>query len=409
MIFHYKAVEQSGKILNDLMAAVSQKEVVETLKGQGLTVLEVRSEEEWLKRHRIFSLSDIRIGSKVTLLEKISFARHLAIMITAGLALAEGLDILSSDTKSSKFKKILEEAKYGLESGRTLSSSLAQYPEIFDKSFINMLRAGEASGKLSEVLEHIAKKLQQDYDLISKVRAAMTYPAVVLSALILIGAGMLVFVVPKIADVFVRMKVAIPWPTQVLLFISKIFVAKPWISLPIIILGILILIFFLRTLTGKRFLSWLIHGLPVLKKLALQMDLARLSHSFSLLLKSGVPITSALELTADTISKEKLKQAVLGFKRKVADGVPLADCFRQEQSLFPLIMTRMIAVGEKTGKLDQILDELADFYRKETEQTLQTIASLVEPILMFLIGVAIGAMVLAIIGPMYQVVQQISQ
>lgn len=409
MIYHYKAVDQMGKVIDDLMAATNQKEVADLIKSKGLVVLEVNTEDEWRAKQKSFSLSSIRFGQKVSLMEKFSLARHMATMIDAGVPLAESLDILAHDTNNPLFKKILEESKYGLESGKALSVCFTHYPDVFDKGFINMLRAGEISGKLVGTLEHIAKKLKQDYELVSRIKAAMMYPAVIFAALILVGLLMLIFVVPKIADVFVRLNVDIPLPTKILLFTSNIFIGKPLISFSILIALVIIFVIFIKSQIGKKVLTYLIHWLPLVNKLARQVDLSRFNHSMSLLLKSGVPITESLEIAADTISDEKIKKIIMGFKKNVSEGEPLAQSFRNTQEYFPQIMTRMISVGEKTGKLDQILEELAKFYRKETEQTLQTISNLIEPILMFIVGIVIGAMVLAIIGPMYSVVQQISK
>lgn len=407
MIYHYKTVDQKNTIDQNVMAASTQKEVADYLKSQGLVVLEIYSEKEWQKKARGWVIQSIRFGG-IRLIEKISLARHLSIMINAGLSLSESLDILSQDSDNLKFKKILEELKYDLQSGKPLSLSMAKYPDVFDKSFTSMVKAGEVSGKLVDVLEQIAQKLQQDYDLLQKVRAAMIYPAVILCALVLVGLLMLIVVVPKIALVFLRLKVSLPLSTKILLFLSNIFVAKPFISFPLIFLFVIGVVIFVNTSLGKKIFSWIIHHLPIVRKLARFVDLTRFNQSFALLLKSGLPITEALEIAADTISQKQMKQIVISFSQKISEGAELANSFRSQEKYFPVIMVRMISVGEKTGKLDQILQELGQFYQKETEQTLQTIGNLIEPILMFLIGLAIGAMVLAIIGPMYQIVQQLS-
>lgn len=407
MIFHYKTVNQGGQVVDDSMAAGSQQEVADYLKGKGFVVLEIYSEKDWQNRKKGFVIPSIHIGG-IKLIEKISFARHLATMIRAGLSISESMDILSQDADNPKFKKMLEEAKFSLESGKTLSSSLAKYPEVFDKSFVNMVKAGEVSGKLVDSLEQISLKLQQDYDLISKVKSAMMYPAVIFCALILVGFMMLIFVVPKIAAVFDRLNVAVPLATRILLFASDIFVAKPLITYPILIVLLIGGIIFFKSIIGKKTLSFIAHHIPYINKLANQVDLARFNHAFSLLLKSGLPVTEALDISSDVISNEKVKLSIKGFIKQINEGGSLAKSFRAEDKYFPTIMIRMMAVGEKTGKLDEILEELAVFYRKETEQSLQTISNLIEPILMFVIGVGIGAIVLAIIGPMYSIVQQLS-
>lgn len=408
MIYHYKCVNEQGKLVEDVMAATNQKEVADHLKSQGLVILEIQNETDWQKATQHFSLANFRFGSKISLSEKVALAKHLATMIKAGLPLAESIDILSKESNNPAYKKILDEAKYGLESGKSLSACFSRYPDIFDKSFINMLKAGEVSGRLTETLEHIADKLQQDNDLISKIKSSMMYPAVILVTLILVGVMMLVVVVPKIADVFYRLKVSLPLPTKILLFMSNILVKYPLISIPVTILLIIILIVLAKSKFGKRFFQYLVHWIPFVKKLAKYIDLSRFNHSLALLLKSGVPIIEAMDIAADTLSNEKVRKAVLGFKAKISEGVNISEVFRSAEGFFPLIMIRMISVGEKTGNLDQILEELGAYYRKESEQTLQVIANLVEPILMFIIGIVIGAMILAIIGPMYQIVSQIS-
>lgn len=398
--FRYQAVDKTGKLVEETISAASEAEVATILKQKELMVVAIKPEET-----KGFLLQK---WQGVSLKDKMILTRHLATMIRSGLPLTLSVEVVSQDA-SPKLKRILEKVHYDLESGRPLSTGLAAYPEIFDKTFVALIRSGETSGNLVEVLTSVSQKLERDLDIGSRVKGALLYPAVILSALILIGGVMVVAVVPKVASVFEKLDIKEPIPTKILFFVSKILNYNLWLSIGIFLLFLVGGILLWRSPFGKRARAWIMARLPLLKGLSQSVDWARLTSSLSLLLKSGVPVAEALLLSSSVIAEEKLAGVFKEAKKKIEQGVNLSDHLKGFPKLVPVMVVQMVAVGERTGKLDQVLADLNHFYEVEVEVHLKAFASLIEPILMLVVGVLIGVFVISLLAPIYQIVGQVQQ
>lgn len=344
---------------------------------------------------------------KVPVKEKIFFVQHLRVMLKAGVSLAEVLKTLSLQTENKYFKEILVNITQGVEKGEPLSSQLAKYNRVFDTLFINMIKAGEVSGQLENILNRIYIQMKKDYDLNSKVKGAMIYPAVVVFAMVAIGSLMIVFVIPKITAIFKEAEITLPMATRVLMAVSD-FVIQNYLIV-IIASTALIYSFFklISTNRGKYILHSALLRLPIIAPIIKKINLARFSRTFSSLLKTDIPITQTLNITANVLGNVLYKEQVLKASRNVTKGISLGELLKKKDFLFPPVVTQMILVGEQTGSLDNVLEELAEFYENEIDQIMKNLPSIIEPALILILGLAVAGMAIAVIMPMYSLTQAI--
>jgi len=311
------------------------------------------------------------------------------------------LESISDQSTSKKMKAIIEQITINVNNGRTLASSLAMYPKIFNGIFIGMVRVGEASGTLERNLEYIANELEKDYDLTRKVKSAMLYPVIVLSATVILGTGLTIFILPKIVDMFNTFKLDLPLTTQIFLAIANFLVEYGIYILVVVVVGIIGLRIMSKRKKFKKYFHKLYLKIPIFKKIIMNLNLARLNRSLSILLKSGVTINDSLEIATMAVEnvqyKDILKQAMV----KVKKGNSLTTAISHEQYI-PSMVNKMIAVGEKTGKLEESLLYLADFYEEEVDNTTKNISTVIEPVLLIVIGLVLGFLAVAIISPIYQ-------
>lgn len=398
--FTYKATNQKGELVTDTITAASEKEAETLLKDKKLKVLVLKSEKA--KKNLVPFLS----FKKFPIQEKINLCRYLTVMINAGLPLGEAFDILIQGTPSQTVKKVVADISSGLTKGQSLHSSFAKYPQYFGEIFLAMVKTGEASGSLNESFQHLALQYQQENELRKKVVSALLYPAIILLLMTCLGILMFTFVLPRLGNVYLRLNLELPFLTKILfkfsLFLEKNMVLL-FISTLISAIGIF---FFAKSKPGKRLFFALAGKTPILKKILLEYNLVRFTQSLSALLKAGVPIGQALEIASKSLNLAEQEELSQSFKDKVSRGLPLSIVFT-EAKIFPALMTGMVAVGEKTGKLDQLLVDVSSFYQEEIGGSLKNFVSLLEPLLMILVGVAVGIMVLAFVTPIYNLIGQL--
>lgn len=394
--FEYKARNKKGDIIQEIIEAPNRKEAAALLRDQGFQVLTVKgitSSQNFLDRFR-----------KVSVIEKAVFCRYLSTMMKAGLPLAEAVEIMAKETGNKKMHRILRGLQYSLQRGQKLSTVFTRYPDVFDLVFLTLTRAGEESGTLEQSLEYLANQLMRSYELSQKVKGALLYPAVIISAMIGVGVLMVTFVLPRISKVFVRLNISLPLPTRIMLATSN-FLGDYYIW---VIVGfataLLAAIIVLRLSKTRKFLIRLSSKLPVLDKLFDQLDLARLSRTMSTLLKSGVPILESVRVSVELLSQPKFLKLGKTFESEIQKGRSLSDAISKGEGVFPGLVTQSISAGEKSGSLELVLEELAQFYEQEVEHTLKSLTSILEPVLMLVIGVAVGAMVISIIAPIYSII-----
>jgi len=343
----------------------------------------------------------MNIFDRVSFLEKLLFTKHLGTMVKSGIPIAEALDVLRTQTKSTPFRKVLSGILASVENGQTLSKSFGKYPKVFNEFYLSLIEIGEESGTLESNLEFLAEQLAKDYALRKKVLGALLYPALVVSAAVIMGGFISIFILPKLVDFFSAFDVELPMTTKILLFVSiamrdyGVFIAAGLVVLTVMAF------FALKIKKVKSIWHSLVLRLPLFGEMLAYGQLARFSRNFGVLLKSGVPIARALEVVSGTLSnlkfKNDLKETAKSHVKGKSIGVSLA-----KYKEYPPIVNKMISVGEKTGKLDETLLYLGDFYEDEIDSLSKNLTTILEPILLITIGLVVGFIALAIITPIYE-------
>lgn len=338
--------------------------------------------------------------------EKIFFIQNLKTMIRSGMSLTEALKVLSRQTSNKKFQNVLTDITNRIEQGQTLSQSLGRYPDVFSEIFINMIAAGETSGNLENILDQLYIQIKKDYELISRIRGAMTYPIVVFTAMIIMLLGMVFFVFPTFIKIFEEAHAELPILTRILINGSQLII-NHWIILGITFLILIIIaIQVLKTARGKKGIDLILLKMPLIGPLTQKINLARFSRSISSLIKTDIPIIKSFEITASVVGNHYYKETLLTSIEKIRKGSTIADSLAEYHNLFPSMIIQMILVGEKSGNTDSVLDEIANFYEEEVNNTTKNLSSIIEPILILFIGVAVGIVAVAVMMPMYNLAQQ---
>ncbi|MFA5029258.1 MAG: type II secretion system F family protein [Patescibacteria group bacterium] len=332
---------------------------------------------------------------------KIFMVQNLSIMIKTGVPLAEALDVLAQQVKNNKLKNILANIRDQIKKGCSFGESLETYQRDFGELFINMIKAGEASGRLEEVLHELYLQSKKDHDLLLKVRNALTYPAIILVAMVGIGIFIITFVLPNITKLFKDLDVELPLATRIIISINDLAQSYGLIILTVIIIVVAILVKALKTKTGKRGLDLLLLKTPIVASVIKKINLARLSRSLSALIKADIPIIDTLNITSRVVGNHFYREALNQIAEQVRKGEKMGNAFRNYPHIFPAIIDQMVAVGEETGSLDEVLEKLADFYEEEVYQTMNNLPTIIEPLLMLVIGLGVAGIALGILMPMY--------
>jgi len=400
--FYYSAKNQAGETKTGTLEAKDESSLAQALRQEGFILTSAKNLEiDSPKSKTSFRIKIKSIFGRVSMVEKLMFTRHLAVMIGAGFSLHKGLEVLAQQTENKAFKKIINDIVTRIKKGETLADSMEKYPKVFNKFFVSMVRIGEKSGNLEDVLKNLAQYLKKEHDFISKVRNAMVYPAVIVIAMVIIGTLMMVMVVPKITAMFVELNVQLPITTRVLIFITKILTKYFVIAAIVLVILVFVAIKFFKTRKGKRFLSLVFLKLPVLRKITQKMNCARLARSFSSLIESGVPIVESLTITSETLGNFFFSQSLLEIATEVKKGKNIQESLDKYKNLYPPLVVQMTGVGEQTGELGGIMIRLADFYEEEVSNITENLASIIEPVLMIIIGAAVGFFAVSMIQPMY--------
>ncbi|WKZ29559.1 MAG: type II secretion system F family protein [Patescibacteria group bacterium] len=347
---------------------------------------------------------------RIKLPQKIFFTENLRVMIKAGLSLTEALHTLALQTEHKGFRSIIEELNSDVEQGKNLSQALSRFKNVFEPIFINMIAAGEVSGTLEKTLEQLTVQMRKDYELVSKVKSAMTYPIVVLSATVLIGIGMMIFVVPQILSIFEEMgDVELPLPTRILIAATDI-MKHDW---PFLIIGTIAIVgaflWSIKRPLGKRVWHKFLLILPIIGPIIQKINLARFTRTLSSLLRTDIPIVQGLTITSDIVRNVYYHDACLAMSEAVKKGETISHVLEQSPKLFPPLVIQMTAVGERAGTVDQMLEEIAEFYEKQVDGIMGSLSSIIEPILIIFLGGAVGGIALAIITPIYSLTTQFGQ
>lgn len=365
------------------------------------------TDEKENKKNGINDFLNKYLSKKIKLAEKIFFVQQLGVMLKAGISLSTGLKTLAEQSNSKTLKKILVDLQQSVEKGNPLSIGLERHRKQFGDLFINMVKAGEMSGKLEEVLNQLFIQMKKDHEIIAKVRGAMIYPLIVVCMMIAIGTLMLMYVIPTMTSVFTEMNITLPLATRILIAVSQFSVNY---GLYVFILIILLLIIFKQITkrpAGKKLWHSIMLHTPIAGKIIKKVNLARFCRTMSSLLKTDIPIVQSLEITAKILGNVHYKEALLSGKEKIKKGINIEESLHQYTNIFPPVVLQMISVGEETGSLDDILEESAIFYEDDVAQTMNDLPSILEPVLMVILGIGVGAMAVAVIMPIYSLSQQL--
>jgi type IV pilus assembly protein PilC len=336
--------------------------------------------------------------------EKLGFIGSLATMLSAGIPILEVVNSLREDAKGGQ-KKILDALLDDLMQGKHVHQTLFRFPQVFDKVTVNVIKASEEAGTLDITLRDLKVTIQKEIEFVDKVKSALLYPVFIIVVFGLVLLMILTVVVPKISTVFARLRVDLPLPTQILIFMSNLLVGHtvPTIAALVTFSAV---VFFLYKKQRALVFDFLF-SLPLISTLVEQIDITRFSRSLYLLLSSGLPITAALELTKDVVVKKRTSKVIADSREMVFAGKSLSEGFRAAKGYIPSIMIKLMEAGEKTGSLDKSMQDISEYFDYQVTNTLKTLTALLEPVLLVLVGFVVGGMMLAIIAPVYGLISQV--
>jgi type IV pilus assembly protein PilC len=400
--FNYTIRDANGQTRSGKVEAPNAEELKKRLQSEGLQVLEVTEDR---KAPRVpaggygrVKLSDLAI-----------FARQFSTMLDAGVSLIRCLDVLQAQTNNARLRKILMDLSARVESGESLSRSMARHPKAFSQLIIGLIRAGEVGGVLEESLQRIAGFLEKDVELRRKIRSALTYPVIVLLAAVGIVIFLVSWLVPQFASLFKELGIKeMPAPTQFLIDLSALFTER-WYVVIIAVVAILIAYkLFVSTRVGRRVADRVKLRVPVFGPLHHKIVMARFSRTMGTLLASGVPILQAMETVAGVVGNSVVSDAVIESRARIREGEKIADPL-QRSKMFPPMVVHMVSVGEESGSLDHMLNKIADFYENEVEMTIASLTAAIEPVMIVLLGIIVGFIVISMFLPMIEVISNLSQ
>lgn len=401
--FQYKVRNKEGKLIQGSLEADSKELVAEKLKQMGFVPVSIDASKKssgGLGKEMSFG------GGKLKVRDLAVFSRQFATMINSGLPLIRAIDILAEQSESKLLSNALKEVRADIERGASLSQAFGNHPKVFSRLYVAMVKSGEAGGVLDTVLLQLATTIEKQLALKRKVRSAMMYPVGVLTLVLLIVAAMLTFVVPKFTDLFASMGSQLPLPTQVLVKLSDVIRGYWW---ALIIVGVGSVYTFRKwkaTPGGKAVLDRLALKAPVMGTIVHKSAIARFSRTLSVLLRSGVNILTSLEITGDTVGNAVIEETMEDIRNGVRAGQPMSMPMAAHD-IFPPMVVQMLAVGEETGAVDEMLGRVAEFYEDEVEAAVEGLTSLLEPLLMAFLGGTVGIMVVALYMPMFDIITKV--
>lgn len=398
--FEYKAIDEKKKLFSNSLESSSAEEVKNILSDRGLKVLVIKEKKETVIN------SFLKKSGRFSMVEKINLCRYFSVLINAGLHLGESLDLLVKSSNNLATRTVLQSISSSIRNGLSVSESFAKFPQYFSEVFVALIKAGEVSGSLNQSFEFLAKQLKQEDDLKRKVTSALIYPAMIVCLMFGVLLMMLTFVLPRLAKVFLTMKVKLPLITSLMLkaslFLEKRLLLFGGVFL-VLVVGFFLL---LNSKKGRRFLYSVLEKLPIVRNVIFYYNLARFNQTLSVLLKSGVAIGQALEISLRSLVISKGEEIQKQFSEKIVMGVSLSTIFA-ETGFFPPLMNGMLIVGEKSGSLDKTLAEAATFYKEEVENSLSNFIAVLEPSLVVLVGIGVGVMIVSFISPIYGLISKI--
>ena len=406
-VFEYKARDRNGKAFTSTMEAATQRDVAAALREKGYFVSEIRTPKTGLQ-------SDIKlpkwldIGSRPGLRDVTLFSRQFATVINAGLPVVQSLSILQKQADKQGMKDALKKVREDVETGLPLSNALAKFPAIFNRLYVYLVRAGEASGNLDGILERVATFQEKQAELRGKIKSALTYPVVVLVIALGVTYFLLTGIVPQFATILDQLGGDLPVITQVLVAISDFLLNQWWLLFGIIGLLVAGFIFYYRTNHGRHVIDRLSLRLPVFGPLVQKSAIASFSNTFGLLLRSGVNIIESIDITKGTAGNIIVEDVLEETKEAVQRGEQISNTLTRYPNVFPPLVSSMIAIGEETGAVDSMLDKIAQFYEREVDEAVSSLTAALEPMLIVFLGVIVGFIVAGMFLPMFSIIGTLS-
>ena len=404
--FHYKAQASDNSIYEDEMTAESKTALKEKLENRGEQLIragEAASSGSIWKR----LIQKMKMITTVGTREKISFARNLGLMLEAGLSLSRALSVLRRQASNARFKHVVKQIEDDISGGSQLYEALSAHDDIFSELFISMVKSGEESGNLADSLKSIADQIEQAHDITKKVRGAMIYPAVIVVIMIAIAILSMVFIVPTLQKTFEGLGTELPVATRTLIAISE-FMRDYWI---VNIIGAFVaiggIIWYFRTRQGSRVLDWIFLHTPFIKDIVVKVNAGRTARTLASLLSSGVDYVVALDITRDVVQNTFYKEVLAEASDRVERGDPLSDVITEHEKLYPVFVGEMASVGEETGQIAAMFANTASYYESEVTQKTKNMSTIVEPLLMVLMGIGVGLFAISMLQPMYSLVGNI--
>lgn len=398
-IFKYTAEGVNGKRHADFISAYDEDRAVKILEDRGYTVRSIKGPDS-MEMKILSAINRVRTKDLVV------FSRQFSIMVSANLPLVKALKVIVEQTENIKLKMVISDIVFEVDAGSRLSDSLADRPRVFSAFYVSVVKSGETSGKLDEVLNYLADEMEKDYNIMSQIKSAMIYPLFVLIGLGVVGFVMMVFIIPKLTEILERTEAQLPLSTRMVIATSDFLTNYWWL----IIGGIIGLVFGFRALIGhstvaKRYFDLFKLKLPVFGKLFQYIYIVRITRSMRTLLVSGVTVTRSLELVSEVVGNRAYQDMLEDTLQEVEEGNSLASVFMTRDEM-PTMVPQMISVGEKTGKLDLVLGKISDFYEREVNKMVGNLVTLLEPIIIVILGVGVGIMIASILLPMYNLAGQ---
>ncbi len=406
--FTFKAKKKSGEEYTEQMEATDKLHLYKEIHKRGDSLISIS--DSGLKGVGLlssFKTKEITWFASVKEIEKINFARHMSSMLSAGLPVSRALSVLERQATNPELKRVLVSVQDKIKGGGTLSQGLEQFPKAFSKMFVAIIRAGEESGNMEEGLNTVAVQMEKSYELKRRVRGAMMYPIVVFAIMVIIGALMLAYIVPTLSAVFDDMGAELPVQTKAVIWASDALVNNFLLVFLAVSVFLASSISFFRTAKGRRFLDFVFLKTPFIKTIVREVNAARTSRTLSSLLSAGVDVVPALEITEDVIQNSYYKPILRLAQERIQKGEQISGVFIENQHLFPVFVGEMMSVGEETGKISEMLKGVSVFFEAEVDQRTKDMSTIIEPVLMVVIGVAVGFFAISMLMPMYSLLEQI--
>jgi type IV pilus assembly protein PilC len=401
MKFRVTVRDASGKEETSAMDAPNRFAIYERIEKEGKTVAAI---EEGGGGFELPAWAKLTLTSdKVKIEERITFTKNLAAMLSAGLTLSRALSVIDRQATNKGLKKVAEKLSDDVKGGSSFHDALAAYPKLFTPLYVAMVKAGEESGTLAQSLMTVAKQMDRSHTLAKKIRGAMIYPSIIIFAIVVIAILMLIYVVPTLASTFAQLGAQLPTATRIILETSNFITGNLLLFLAIVAVVIGVGAAFFRSAIGKAALMWSALRMPVIKTLVRETYSARAARSLSSLLSSGVEMLSAIAIARDIVGNPRFSAVLAEAETLVRKGEPLSAAFANHPDLYPVFVADMVSVGEETGKVSDMLGQVAEYYETDVEEQTKDLSTIIEPLLMLLIGAVVGVFALAMIAPIYSI------